>query len=442
MRYKQLTHLTQNLQANALLTAHHADDQIETLLFRVLRGTGLDGLSGIQKRLILHEREGAPVPILRPLLDSSRKTIREYLQTHQIAYFDDPTNSDLHIQRNRIRNEVFPQLERAFPQVKNALFRLSLVAEGDLQILEDAVDAVWNQVHHASKRDGAYLDAIRFNQLGLAYQRRILKRFLAQHQIFADFQTIEDILEFIQGDGRHNLSTSLKSMSKGEDGKARFLSLYKDRLRLIEGPKAPPTKESIPVRIPGIFPMAEVQQTFKALPWQVPEKIKVIPIRPNDTQQVFVDLSAFAEKPLELRTRRPGDKFQPIGMSTPLRLKKFLINRGIPRFDRDQLLVLVHGKQILWVPGFGISQDIMVKTNTPPTHLIKLVPGLHPEEELLCPPIREDLPDLDDEAGTPKGPVEDLPEDIIDSLDLEADEETESTDPAEEIDQTTGAVSP
>jgi tRNA(Ile)-lysidine synthase len=442
-RYRQLTKLAQNLHANALLTAHHADDQIETLLFRILRGTGLDGLAGIQKRLILRPHEGAPVPILRPLLDLARKTVMEYLRSHHLSYFEDPTNTDVRIQRNRIRNEIFPQLERVFPQVKNALFRLSLVSEGDLQILEDAVDAVWSQVHHADKH-GVYLDAIRFNQLSLPYQRRILKRFLAQHHIFADFQTIEDILEFIQGEDRHNLAASLKSIPKGEDGKTRFLSLYKNCLRLIDGPKAPPTKESIPVAVPGVNTMPDIQRTFKALPWQAPEKIKVIPIRPNDTQQVFVDLSAFLDKPLELRTRRPGDKFHPIGMSTPLRVKKFLINRGIPRFERDQLLMLAHGKQILWIPGLGISQEIMVKQNLPPTHLLKLVPGLHPEEELLCPPIREDLPDLDEETPeATKDLAEALPEDIIDSLELEADDETESlSSEALETDHSTGAVSP
>ena len=281
-RYRQLLRLTQDLQANALLTAHHADDQIETILFRILRGTGLDGLGGIQKRLILDESTNASLPVLRPLLDVSRKTIREYLLEQGLHFFEDPSNTDIRIQRNRLRNEIFPLLEQAYPQVKNALFRLSLVAEGDLQILEDAIDGIWKTLYGKGSQ-GQYLDAIRFNQLSPAYQRRLLKRFLAQHHIFADFQTIEDVLNFIQGEGRKNLASSLKSMLKGDDGKQRFLSLYKDRLRLIEGPKESPTKNTIAIQVPGIQPIPELQKTFKSLPWKVPEKVKVIPIRANDS---------------------------------------------------------------------------------------------------------------------------------------------------------------
>ncbi|HEY9745889.1 MAG TPA: tRNA lysidine(34) synthetase TilS, partial [Oculatellaceae cyanobacterium] len=284
-------------------------------------------------------------------------------------------------------------------------------------------------------RRGPYLDAVRFNQLDVAYQRRILKRFLTLHYIFADFQTIEDILDFIQGNGRGNLTTSLKSMPKGNDGKDRFLSLYKDQLRLIEGPRPSPTKESIPVSIPGILPLPALQRTFKALAWQAPEKVKISPIRPHDSQQVFVDLSAFADKPLEIRTRRPGDKFHPMGMDTPVRLKKFLINRGVPRFERDQLLLLAYGQEVLWIPGLGISKKIMVQPNQPPTHLLKLMNGIHPEEETLCPPIREDRLALDETDELPAPANEEEPEDIIDSLDLEIDAEALDTE------QTTGAHS-
>ncbi len=383
-RYKQLTRLAYDLHADAVLTAHHADDQIETLLFRLFRGTGVDGLNGIQKRLLLKAGDGYPVPIMRPLLDVSRKSVREYIREKNLTYFDDPTNRELKFQRNNIRHQVLPLLEQSFPQVKNSLFRLSLVAEGDLHIIEESVQAVWKEVYGEDKTS-PYLEAIRFNQLGLPYQRRVLKRFLSTQHIHPDFQTIEDLLLFIRGEGRRNLDSSLKSMVKGEDGKTRFLALYKDRLRLIAGPKAAPAHEAIAITVPGIQTFETQNITFKALPWQPPEKIKLCAIRPNDSQQVFVDLSAYADKPLELRNRKPGDKFQPMGMEKPMRFKKFLINRGVPRFDRDQLWVLAHGNQILWAPGLGISQELRVKDQAQPTHLIKLLSGLHPEPENLIP---------------------------------------------------------
>lgn len=397
-RYRQLTRLAADLHADAVITGHHADDQIETLLFRILRGTGVDGLVGIQRRLILEDPQATSVPILRPMLDVSRKTVREYVQEKQLRYFDDPTNNNLKIQRNNIRKQILPHLEQAYPQVKNALFRLSLVAEGDLQILEETLQTVWTGVF-AEDAEGPYLHAVRFNQLGLPYQRRVLKRFLSRQRIHADFQTIEDMLHFIRGEDRKNLDSSLKSLVKTEDGKGRFLSLYKDRLRLIAMPEEPPVKEPVSIPIPGDVQLPAVNMTFRAVPWKAPEKVGMSPIRPNDSQQVFVDLTAFQDKPLELRTRKPGDKFHPIGMDVPLRFKKFLINRGVPRFERNRMLLLAHGNQVLWAPGLGISQDLKVKEKQAPTHLLKLEPGLYqapPEPE----PEETPTPDITPETAS------------------------------------------
>lgn len=391
-RYRQLTRLAHDLHADAVLTGHHADDQIETLLFRILRGTGIDGLIGIQKRLVMDDPLAKPVPILRPMLDIARKHLREHCAEHNLVYFDDPSNDDHKIQRNNIRHNLLPYLEQSFPQVKNSLFRLSLVAEGDLRIIEETMRGIWDEVYNEDGK-GPYLEAIRFNQLGLPYQRRLLKRFLAEQNIHSDFQTIEDMLLFIRGEGRRNLSASLKSMVKTEDGKTRFMSLYKDKLRLIPGPEEPPRKEPVTLTIPGSTPVEELSITFRAIPWQEPEKVNISPIRPNDNRQVYVNLGAYAEKPLELRTRKPGDKFQPMGMDVPLRFKKFLINRGVPRFERNNLLVLAHGNNILWAPGLGISQELRITEKTTPTHLLKLEPGIYHEEPPAPPPPPEPEPE-------------------------------------------------
>ena len=223
-RYQQLTRLAYDLRADAVLTAHHADDQIETLLFRLFRGTGIDGLIGIQKRLVLEDPQAKPVPILRPMLDIARKYLREYAQDNKLVYFDDPTNDEFKYQRNNIRHNILPFLEQSFPQVKNALFRLSLVAGGDLHIIEETVQGIWKEVY-GQDPTGPFLGAIRFNQLGLPYQRRVLKRFLSEQNIHADFQSIEDLLQFIRGEGRKNLDASLKSLVKADSGQNRFLSL-------------------------------------------------------------------------------------------------------------------------------------------------------------------------------------------------------------------------
>jgi len=278
-RYRQLTQLANDLHADAVLTAHHADDQIETTLFRILRGTGIDGLSGIQKRLEFETTPEKTTPVLRPLLEVSRKTISEYIRQHQLEYFNDPTNQDLDRQRNRIRNQILPILEEAFPQVKNSLFRLSLVADGDMQIIEKAIEDLWEKTY-GQDAEGPYLNAMRFNQLGLPYQRRILKRFLTRQDIHPDFQTVEDLLKFIQGSGRKNMDTSLKSIVKGEDGKkGRFLSLYKNKLRLLSPPEELPATPAVPVAIPGPVPLPELNLSLLPCPGM---SRKRSPFRPFD----------------------------------------------------------------------------------------------------------------------------------------------------------------
>ena len=368
-RYMQLTGLAYDLHADALLTAHHADDQIETILFRMIRGTGVDGLIGIQHRLVLKPSAGKPVPILRPMLDSSRNEIRAYIQEKGLKYFDDPTNENTKHHRNLIRHNLLPVLQEAFPQVRSSLFRLSQVAEGDAHIIEEAIAPIWGRLHGKDDH-GFYLDAVRFNQLGLPYQRRLIKRFLNEQGIFPDFQNIEETLAFIRGESRRNLSSALKSMMNTEDGKPRFLSLYKDRLRLLEPPKEAAKVDAVPVTLDGETVLDGLSATLKSTPWQA--GVSFTPIRPGDPHQVFVNLSAYADKPLELRTRRAGDKFQPMGMDMPLRFKKFLINRAVPRFDRNRLPVLAHGDKILWAPGLGLSQELVVKPEDQPTHLFKL----------------------------------------------------------------------
>lgn len=402
-RYRQLTAVAQDLRANALLTAHHADDQIETLLFRVLRGTGLDGLGGIHRRLVLDGDHGSPVPILRPLIDIARKRLKEYVETNTLEFFHDPTNDDVKIQRNNIRHNLLPALEASFPQVKNALFRLSLVAEGDLRIIDDAVEGIWERLYREDAT-GPSLEALAFTQLGDAYQRRILKRFLSRQGIHSDFEGLEDLLLFVRGEGRRNLDASLKSLIKDDRGKTRFLALYKGYLRVIEAAETAPAVVCVPVTLPGHVQVPELSRTFTASIWREPAKVQMSPIRPHDSQQVYVDLSAYLEKepgtenlakPLELRTRRPGDKFQPMGLDVPLRLKKFLINRGVPRFDRDRLLVLACGNMVLWVPGLGINQALRVPKKGVPTHLLQLQTGLHPEPQNLWdpPPLLVEMPE-------------------------------------------------
>jgi tRNA(Ile)-lysidine synthase len=146
-RYKFLEQVADSHRAHFVATGHTADDQAETVLHRILRGTGVAGLQGMQDARPLFGRQD--IYLVRPLLGIRRRTLVGYLRQLGQPFCDDPTNADVRYTRNRIRHELLPLLERNFnPQVIEALLRLSETAEGAQsavnelveQLLEDAAE--------------------------------------------------------------------------------------------------------------------------------------------------------------------------------------------------------------------------------------------------------------------------------------------------------------
>lgn len=381
-RYTELSRLAVDLNAQGILTAHQADDQIETLLFHLFRGTGLEGLVGIQKNLTLTAPQGASVSVLRPMLDIYRDGLVRYAESNQLSYFNDPTNANTRLHRNAIRQELLPFVQERFPQVKNALLRLTDLSQGDLAIIQEAMAPVWQQVYQPPTEPNTpgTLNAIVFNQLALPYQRRIIKQYLTENGIQVDFQTIEETIEFIRGETRRNLSAGLKSLpcevTSTPAAQNRFLSLYKNTISILTLPKTPPMAHSpqsaigVPVNTEGETVLEPLKAHLHVT--ELDEPTRKLPglMRPEESLEVYVNLSGFQGKPLVLRTRRPGDKIRPFGMPVPMRLKSYLINRGVPRFERDTLPLLACGNEILWVAGVGISEHLRVLGK--PSHLLKL----------------------------------------------------------------------
>lgn len=433
-RYRALAGLARDTNAHALLTAHQADDQIETILFHIFRGTGIEGLVGIQKRLLLTMpgTEGAP-PVLRPMLDIYREGINRYVQANNLSYFEDPTNSNTKFHRNAIRREIIPMIQERFPQAKSAMIRLSELAQGDLQIIDDKTDPIWEQVYKDN-----ILNSIAFNQLARPYQRRVIKRFLTEQGFSVDFHSIEEIIDFVQGESRNNLSVGLKSLECEDPSKNRFLSLYKNQIQIIERDKVPveteQTTQEFEVVLPGDLRIECFHSMLRATALTNAERKLRGLLRPRHSKEIVVDLWKYTKKPLVLRTRRKGDRIQPFGMPVPMRLKNYLINKGIPRFERDQVLMLACGNEILWVIGYGVSEKLRVGDGSSgdPTAIYRLeymsLDNIPPEPVVkVTVPAIEDVAeiDTDTELETESEVMELEPELATDTI---ATEEQENSD--------------
>ncbi len=143
IRYRSLQQSAEQAGARFLVTAHTADDQTETILHHVLRGTGLGGLAGMSRARAL----GPAVTLIRPLLDVTRKNVLDYLAAVDQSFRQDSTNSDRQFMRNRVRHELLPMLERDYaPGVRESLLRLGTLAADAQQFIERAAEELLERV--------------------------------------------------------------------------------------------------------------------------------------------------------------------------------------------------------------------------------------------------------------------------------------------------------
>lgn len=366
-RYALLGRLVSDTGADALVTAHHADDQIETLLFRLFRGTGIEGLRGIPATSERVLPDNTRFRLIRPLLDTPRDTLRKHCNKAGLKYFNDPGNDDKRHTRNHIRHELLPRIEKAFPQVRASLAHLSEQCAGDLTIVQQRVARIWpNVVDEVESR----IRLLVFNQLSEAMQRRILRRFLAMYGVAPGYIQLEHLLGFIAGKQRHQQGNVRHPLGKTPGGQTYYAWIYDQYLYVVGEdslkPITDPNAERPPAFEPQTLPLTRGELL---VPYPGGRQLCVSVVRESgqasdvgNDWDVWVDLRAHLDSGLCIRPARADDRYRPLGMATPMRLKKFLANRKVPPMFRDQLPVLAdRGTTVLWVPGYGLSHEIRVQ---------------------------------------------------------------------------------
>ena len=304
--------------------AHNRDDQAETVLQRIIRGSGLDGLVGMEFK------KGR---IIRPILNFYRKEIEDYLSENGLSYVIDKTNLLPIYGRNKVRLKVLPMLEDLNPQVKDALVRLSENAREDVRFLD-----AYCLKRYEILLDAEGLDTSEFLKEDPSIQRRIIKLYLSDiFKIKEGFYKIHYnlILKFIKEDGLGSLDLpaglelvksykhfyfSKKKIEKNFDFEEIFLKNGFNKTDLgnfiIEEKNGTPSKESI-----------------------------------------FIDKDKISGD-LRLRTRKIGDKFSPLGLCGSKKLKDFFIDKKIPREARNKWPLICDEKKIVWVVGLSISDRV------------------------------------------------------------------------------------
>lgn len=332
--------------------AHHADDQAETILHRILRGTGLRGLAGMRPSRPL--RSACDIRVIRPLLRKSKQELRDYLADTGIAFREDRTNNQNEPMRNRLRNIVFPLLEQEVnPQVRDALTRLAEQAYWLQAYLSETVEKTFDTLI-LSRTDQSLV----MNADAMIRKSRIVQAELVR-MAYRSFGLGEQDLSF------HHLVTILDLASETESGKQSQLpggmTVEKRYHQLIFSVVSTEARETlapeVSVRLPGVtvLPVRGIELICSIIDLD-PDDLSKLRHR-KSTSEEFLDFDA-VRPPLTLRGRRSGDRFFPLGAPGSKKLSDFLIDSKVSPIDRDRIAILCDQLGPIWIVGHRIDDRV------------------------------------------------------------------------------------
>lgn len=345
-RYDFFEDALEEFDADAVFTAHNKDDNAETVLYRVIKGTGIVGLKAIsEKRDCFY----------RPLLKTTRKEIVQYCEDNNLNPNNDSSNSDISYKRNYLRLNVIPALEKINPSVKEALNTLSEVAASENEIIEEYLSD--------KRKDVFEYDCMKseaYKELSKPIKMRFLHEYIQKFDLDYDFKKIKEIYEFIENNiSRKNGNTMSLATAKW---------LYVDEKIIETIPRRDKCNEVEPINI-LINGEGEYKVGNKTFRIKKHSEDELFLFPDSSANFIYVDLSD-VKMPLTLRTRKDGDVINPFGMRGTMKLKKYLNAKGVNRHKRNELLLLASEDEVLWVVGVGLSDKI--KVIKVPTHVIEI----------------------------------------------------------------------
>lgn len=370
-RYQAFKQTAERYGLRKVAMAHHADDQVETVLMRMIRGAGLQGLSGIPPY-----RAAEGFVIVRPFLELSRKTIEEYCHYYQIEPREDQSNLTDDYTRNYLRHHVTPLLAQLNPKLQMAIGEMSDVLREENDWLEQEAKKYVQQVMELKKRHKITINLSKFRHIPLPLQRRailLILNCLPETDTDWSKKHIDQLLRVcIQENGNKELHLPYKILARKE---YTTLTLIK---RESEGEHRP-AQQYISLRLPneGELEVPEMslrvtirrQQGFALdLDTLEPDEAKHVSETTFD-QDASKHYTAYfdteqLELPLTIRNRRTGDKFQPLGMKGHKKVKDIFIDAKIPLRERHTWPLITDQTEILWIPGIKRGNRSKVDQNT------------------------------------------------------------------------------
>ncbi|MCM8816302.1 MAG: tRNA lysidine(34) synthetase TilS [Candidatus Omnitrophica bacterium] len=349
-RYEALIDIAKKTKSCAIMTAHTLDDQVETVLLNLIRGSGLKGLCGMRVVSKIDEN----LLLIRPFLSVEKKQILDFLEEKEIKYMFDESNLEIKFTRNFIRQKIMPLLEQINPQVRKNIFRTAKILSDDFDFINSEAEKIMKEIVSGN---GMMVEfpGEKFRSLHICLQRYLIRRLLVEFCNLVhppDFETVEKVRTSIISGKKTNIDKLKLSIISTKKNTVRFLK-----------------KENFEKFFAGNFFEIKVPGTTKisGLEWKIFATYKKFSkeFLINDNRFIaYINPEIIKDR---LILKKPEDRasFVPLGMGKKVSFKKYwkTHKKQIEEFIEFPIVIEDNGA-IVWVVGGHISQDYAITDKT------------------------------------------------------------------------------
>ncbi len=380
-RYHFLVKTAKEFHCHKIVTAHNADDQTETILYRILRGTGLRGLSGIPAKRRSSQEDDCQIELIRPLLTTSRETIEQFVQMHQISFRNDSSNEETTFTRNRIRHSLLPLIKEQFnPNIFSAIQQLGNIAQWQNELLHSDIHQLINDVIITKTSYRIELSCDLLRKTALIQQAELLHEALKiiqqplQHIGYKQIKTLLDLVNEPNVTKIIQLPDSLQAEFKND-----ILSLNNRSL----APTILSQPFNIAININGTTDLSSTNiHLWTNHHLNQARSIEINEISGNQASfNVFLKTKNRLEEwidadsisgPLLLRSFHEGDRFSPLGLQGDKKLGDHFTDCKWPNTSRHHAGLLCDNNGIIAILGDRISNHVKIRTDTSKVYSIKV----------------------------------------------------------------------
>lgn len=362
-RYAFFRDVADKYETPYIVVGHHGDDQAETVLMNLLRGAGLRGLRGMLPvaPIEMDMAESDRYFVLRPFLSVNRQEIETYCQENKLSPVFDESNEDVSFFRNRIRQELLPLLADYNAGIRTHLQQLAELSAADVALIDGLASDAWAQVVRAVDDMAVVIDRMAWGALPLGLRRAILRQAVVVQRPFLQditFQAIEQarlIAERHETGQRFSLPGDLFLLVDYD----RLIVTANEQIMLDDCPQMI-DGQSNNLPVPGTVELADGWK----LQTKLVDKAEVAEIETvADKWLVFVSMPV--NQSFIVRTREPGERFQPLGMNgRSAKLKEVMINRKVPRKWRENWPIIANEAHLVWFVGHSIDERVKITKET------------------------------------------------------------------------------